>query len=641
MKQFCKFILLLIVATVSFEDIVAQSAFAPFPKASSRYWRRQVPKAMRQDYVRLGNGYKNVEWRKIPDTVFAEFRTTGNRTNYEDSCFSRRRQMACLVMAETMEHKGRFLGDICRGLHYFIEKEPWWGLPAHYSKAQPDSAIQTVDLFNAETSSMLAWTIYMLGDEINHAEAGLTERVRSEVERRFILPTLHEKQGWMQNANNWNTWITSNFLECALICEPAGKVERSMALKVAEACLGLFLRGYPDDGGCEEGVGYWDRAGASLLESLWMLRAAEPSFVTTDRRYVLTTAEQEKVAAMGRFITTMHISDLSFVNFSDAQVHNVPNINILFPYGAWIGDNGMKEFAAYIAKKYDYFRKPSTLFLQSGNWPTLNRELMLLSMLPQLMHTVSAQPHTTDAYLANSQVMVAGDGSWLVAAKGGTNGESHNHNDVGSFIVYHNAVPVIVDLGRDTYTSQTFGPRRYEMTNNRSLYHNVPLVNGMEQHEGSQYKASGVEHTANDTSSIFTLDIARAYPAEGGVESWKRTVELNRKTGRVEVTEHVRMSASAGVKGSVGVAAGQQPTEITLMCYGKPKMRKSGCIGLASGMVSLVYDASKLDASWNKVEMNDGIMKTQWNDNVYRLVLRLKHEGNEDTVRYCFEPSRI
>ena len=33
--------------------------------------------------------------------------------------------------------------------------------------------IQPVDLFNAETAGMLAWTLYMLEDEINRKEKGL------------------------------------------------------------------------------------------------------------------------------------------------------------------------------------------------------------------------------------------------------------------------------------------------------------------------------------------------------------------------------------------------------------------------------------------------------------------------------------
>ena len=44
----------MIVLAASTVGVAAQSAFAPFPKAASTYWREQVPEAMRQDYIRLG-----------------------------------------------------------------------------------------------------------------------------------------------------------------------------------------------------------------------------------------------------------------------------------------------------------------------------------------------------------------------------------------------------------------------------------------------------------------------------------------------------------------------------------------------------------------------------------------------------------
>ncbi len=628
----------------SFIQATAQSAFSPFPKAADAYWRKQVPQAMRMDYVRIGEENRGKSWGKISDSIFAEFRSTGNRTNYEDSCFERRCQLACLVMAEVMDYRGRFMTDICQGLHYFIDKEPWWGLPAHYPKTVPDSTIQVVDLFNAETSSMLAWTIYMLGDEIDRTEKGLTERVRSEIERRFLNPTLTERQGWMNNANNWNTWIVSNFLECALVCYPSDSKQLAKALKINENCLCLFLKGYPDDGGCEEGVGYWDRAAASFFESLWMRQAAMPMMKDTENSYVLTPDEHKKVAAMGRFITTMHISDLSFVNFSDAKVQNIPNINILFPYGEWILSNGMQsiqstgeqmtQFAAFIANKYKYLSNPSTLFLQSGNWPTLSRELMLLSMLPQLRNKQAVQPRTTDAWLANSQVMVAGNAEWLIAAKGGNNAESHNHNDVGSYVVYRNGQPIVIDLGRDTYTSQTFSSRRYEMMNNRSLYHNVPVVSGYEQKDGSEYKGIDVDHTYTDSASIMLVDIAKAYPQEADVKSWVRRLTLDRHYNKVELTEYIVMNDDRG-KSNNADTVDIKSTEITLMCYGSPRKLQSGRVTLAGGKATLVYNPENVDVTWNKVEMPDGIMKTQWKNNVYRLVLKTRLKSG--IIKYSFE----
>ena len=59
----------------------------------------------------------------------------------------------------------------------------------------------------------------------------------------------------------------------------------------------------------------------------------------------LNEAQKKKVENMGRFITTMYINDLTYVNFSDAQAQNVPNINILFPYGAYLQNEQMMQLA--------------------------------------------------------------------------------------------------------------------------------------------------------------------------------------------------------------------------------------------------------------------------------------------------------
>jgi hypothetical protein len=69
--------------------------------------------------------------------------------------------------------------------------------------------------------------------------------------------------------------------------------------------------------------------------------------------------QKKKLENMGRFITTMYINDLTFVNFSDAQAQNVPNINILFPYGAYLQNEQMMQLEVYVAKKYLYMQKPS------------------------------------------------------------------------------------------------------------------------------------------------------------------------------------------------------------------------------------------------------------------------------------------
>ena len=621
--------LIMIIGLVLSSIVVkAQAFFMPFPKAGDKYWQKQVPVAMRNDYIRLGNLYRSKSWNAIPDSMFAEFRTNGNRTRYEEASFGIRKQFVCLVMAEIMQGRGRFLPSIRKGLHYFIEKEPWWGIPAHYPKDHPERDIQPVDLFNAETADMLAWTLYMLKDDINRKEKGLCDSVRSEISRRFLQPVLNQPQGWKNNANNWNTWITTNWLQTVLICEQDAK-QRDAAFKGVQQCLRTFLKGYPDDGGCEEGVSYWDCAGASFFESLFFMQFAPKQAVLT-----LTDAQKKKVENMGRFITTMHINDLTFVNFSDAQAKNIPNINILFPYGAYLQNEQMMQLAAYVGKKYQYTLKPTTLFLKSGNYPKLGRELMLLSMLAKYQETAAVEPKTEDAYLENSQIMVASNKNWFVAAKGGNNAESHNHNDIGNFIVYQNSQPVVIDLGRDTYTSKSFSNQRFELMNCRSAYHNVPIINGLEQKDGKKYRADKVNHVFSEGISSLTLNLEKAYTEAAHVDKWQRTIALDREYNWVEVTEQYKLDSLQIEKDRLN---GQVfDNQIILMAFGKPVVQKLGRILLQGGNVRLEYDAQYLSASVEKVQMTDGIMKTQWNDNVYRIILRLNDNYPMAKVKYRF-----
>ena len=399
-------------------------------------------------------------------------------------------------------------------------------------------------------------------------------------------------------------------MQSVLICEQ-DKARRDAAFADIKQCLLTFIKGYPDDGGCEEGVSYWDCAGASLFESLYFMQ-----FMPKESALHLNDMQREKVKAMGQFITKMYIDDLTFVNFSDAQAKNTPNINILFPYGAYLNDAPMTRLAAYIGKKYDYLKHPSTLFLQSGNYPKLGRELMFLSMLPQFESTKAEQPKTEEAFLQNSQIMVSRSKDWFVAIKGGHNAESHNHNDVGNFILYHRNKPVIIDLGRDTYTALSFSKRRFELMNCRSSYHNVPLINGLEQRDGKAFRAMNVElisgNLGNGIVASCCMDIEKAYPKEANVSKWTRTMTLNGPAETVELTD------------SFALANQQKPVEIILMTYGEPCLDNESMVLLGNKSVRLALPLDRISVSWEKVEMPDGIMKEQWNDNVYRIIITLK-----------------
>ncbi|MFH1568343.1 MAG: heparinase II/III family protein [Gemmatimonadota bacterium] len=136
-------------------------------------------------------------------------------------------------------------------------------------------------------------------------------------------------------------------------------------------------------------------------------------------------------------------------------------------------------------------------------------------------------------WLPEVQVMVAREqagsaAGFCVAAKGGHNAESHNHNDVGTFIAFVDGEPVLVDAGVETYTARTFSAERYQIWTMQSAFHNLPTPGEAMQREGEAFAAAGVEWRGDEAEARLDLDIAGAYPPEAGLASWRRTVLLRR-----------------------------------------------------------------------------------------------------------------
>ena len=127
-----------------------------------------------------------------------------------------------------------------------------------------------------------------------------------------------------------------------------------------------------------------------------------------------------------------------------------------------------------------------------------------------------------DVWLPDSQVRVVCRDGMTLCCKGGHNGESHNHNDVGSFMLYVDGEPQIVDAGNMTYTAKTFSAERYTLWNVRSAYHNLPMIGG----KGAAARA-GVRGGAGRCAA------GRPFPGPGkglrggrGISFRRRTLEL-------------------------------------------------------------------------------------------------------------------
>ena len=363
--------------TTIFFLILTTNIFAQ-PRWGDTFWCDSVPESMRKDYISFGEQYKGKEWHSLPAATFAEFKKTGNRTNYEGLLFEKRRQLAALVLAEAIEGQRRFLPDIINGLQSTLE-ETWWGLPAHYKTEVPRTEDQTVDLFNAETASLIAWTRYVMGKELDSFSPLITRRIDDEIARRILQPAVKTNYWWKKAGMNWNPWICSNWLACVMFCEHDENRKSEAIGQIRKACQ-AFTDLYPDDGGCDEGPGYWDRAAASMFEVLRLL-PEDSSLARLTRRAssASNTSISRKIRAMASYSYKTYIEHDYCVNFADAHENKAAQqVNIVYPCGHWLNDKTMREFGAYLGRTKQVLTQPALLYDKSGNFPTLGRELFFL-----------------------------------------------------------------------------------------------------------------------------------------------------------------------------------------------------------------------------------------------------------------------
>lgn len=585
------------------KHLIKPGSFEPVPRAGDSYWQKNVPKAMRDSYIRVGESYSGKPWKEMPLALFKEFKTNGNRTNYETVCFEKRRQLGCLAMAEIIEGKGRFMNDIIKGLQSMLE-EVWWGIPAHYNTDHPVRNDQTVDLFNAETASLMVWISYMLRDQINKKAPKLCGQIRDEVKRRVLQPALKNDYWWKRAGNNWNPWICSNWLACVLFCETDRKLQID-AVEQIIGCLDIFMDSYPADGGCDEGPGYWNRAAASLYDALYMLR--------TSTGGVIDLSNNQKLKNMGSFIYKTYIGGGKSVNFADNHGNNTANqVDVIYTFGVYLNDATMRSFARSLWKGDN---KAGEEYRKRGNFTTLGRELFFLSMIDRFEREKAQEPNNPDNWLPDLQVMTARDQHLFLAMKGGHNDESHNHNDVGSFIVYYDNQPLLIDPSVGSYTASTFGNNRYAIWTMQSGYHNLPQINGIDQHEGKDYRAKDVSYQPG----CLSMDIVGAYPSEAAVKHWVRQVRLVR--GKyVEVLEDYELKKY------------KRPTKIMLMTTTRPKI-SSGKIVL--GNHEIQFNKKELSATFENIsDKLDRSLQSLWGKEMYRIVLTIKSKRLKGTVSY-------
>ena len=610
--------------------LIPQSQWTPFPKIDDRTGWADANQKMMEANIKNAEAYLDYKWPTIPATLSLLIVRTGNRSDYEAVSFERRRVLGALLLAEIAENKGRFIDQIINGIWSTCE-ESWWGVPAHLPHSKEISGLMDVskpfvDLFAAETGALLSWVDYFLGDKLEAVSPQIRKRIYNEVNYRLMEPLMNQYHGWMgksangRGPNNWNPWICSNWLNFVLLLEK-DDARRAKMIQKALQVLDEFINPYPQDGGCDEGPGYWGAAAASLYDNVSLINLAS-------RDAFSYAYDDERFRNMGRFIYRAQIGEEYFLNFADAGPRVRPSAAMVYRYGKDIKDKDMMEFGAYFRRTdfsgpmrgaSHFFRNFFELFIQNE-----------FQSVPQRL------PFPNNVWLPDLQVMIARDkegatDGFYLAAKGGHNDESHNHNDIGNYVVFYDGQPLLIDVGSGRYTSRTFTDRRYDIWFNCSDHHNIPTINGVTQKAGVTYAASKVGYKPGRSTVEFSLDIAKAYPEEAGINSWKRTVTLNRGKG-------VQVKDVTDLKNATSV------TQHLMTCY-PSEVKTPGEVIIhyknkeGKGIDFVVkYNAKQMNAKVEQVKLEseeDLGVKSNWGDSIYRINFEVTAPKVKDL--YTFE----
>ena len=529
-----------------------------------------IDKEKAEKIVKRAEGLLDKEIPLLPASVYREYVTNGNRSNYEDIYFLRRDMAAAFAAAEAYENKGRFTERLM-DVVWAIMEESTWIIPAHRYCAPyvpsaslggvfGDNALHGMDLFSAGTSGTLASVYLLCKEKLDAIDPIITQKMEYMLNERTIKNFLQIEVWWGgaggERVNNWNPWIVSNVLLTAAIMVKDDSIRERVVTK-SMRYLDNFLNCYAPDGGCDEGPAYWGAAGASLFDCLELIEDMSGGKISI--------YDSELVKNIGDYIYKVNINGNRYVNFADCAPKTDPNAGMLIRFGKKTGSEFLVSFGKKQAKYGDHFFSQSHMY----------RSLKWLHT-PYTVEENCAMPQYTE--LPDLGVMTARESSdssvgMFVAAKGGNNGEMHNHNDCGNFMVYYNGKPVIIDAGVGRYTKQTFSADRYKLWFMQSGYHNLPSFGGVDQKDGKRYSAADVIFDSEARS--ITSELKNAYPAEAGIESYQRRVSFD---GTVTVEENIKLTEVKEI-------------DFHLMFASQPEIVSDGVISLHEGRI-LSYDAS-------------------------------------------------
>lgn len=463
-----------------------------------------------------GEELRDVPLPVLTEETFGLYEKNGNRLIYEGLYFPRRKQLATFGLlsiwhkkAEDLKKLQEIITEICG--------ERCWALPAHVDRKEKDWDI-TVDLFASETAQTLAEITAQLGDLLPET---IHQMVKREVDRRIFDSYLSKPFGqwkWEHYMNNWVAVCAGSIGSAAMYLLNDHPEKQNKIIDRVIETMPCYLEGMMDDGTCPEGMSYFTYGMA------YFAGFAEQLYRFTNHKVNLMA--DPKVERIARFQQTCYFDSGLTVSFSDGSCRDKFRLGL----------------TCYLASLYPGIRIPQidsvmkytddSCYRFMANY----RDDIWVKTYGEHV-SLKGEGEASMTVLPSAQwAMGRGDNGTGFAAKGGHNDEPHNHNDVGSFLYLAGKDMFLTDLGCGEYTKDYFGEKRYEILNNRSKGHNVPLIDGKEQLPGTSYRASLFKGDFQGEEGEVTISFGDAYP-QGLLKEAVRRLVFRKKDGALNIKD--------------------------------------------------------------------------------------------------------
>ena len=531
---------------------------------------------------------------------YLEFIKNGNRLNFERLYFDRRRQLVTLALSVYLE-KDKAVISMLESLITAICDEFTWALPAHLTVVDGDfheDSPACIDLFAAETGQSLAEIIEVLSNDLTPA---LKERVAFEVDRRILTPLEKKEWHWEKLENNWSSVIAGCIGMTALSILPLKNPRQIAIINRLSVSFDSYFKGFYEDGVCIEGVSY-----LAYGFGYYFYFAQKYSVCYNDDIYL----DKALVRNLAEFPYYTQVGDAKYVDFADNNKCDMPT-------GLLSLCN--KKFGVKIPK----FHEANGLhFDHCYRWAELYRNLIWTDSSDS-----ADKDEVQKRYFKDSMWFILRNvcNNFIFALKGGRNDESHNHNDLGHFVIASNHEDFLIDLGAGEYTKYSFDLEyRYQILNNRSLGHSVPVINDYEQPYGNYYANCINYEDTPDRKTKILLDLTHAYPADAKIANYTRNFTIEDKQRKSTIIDKISFENSDNTNASSVVKQ-------CFISYKKPVLKENTVLWIGNED-TLCLHISNHDST--KISANEIIDHSGKNIVVYRLELLSETTGYKNVYEH-------